>query len=50
MKRRLQEDGVDPAASDEEKLRHVWQLYSNTEVRTFILFTSPYQKYTHSLY
>ena len=33
IKRRLQEDGVDPAAADEEKLVHIWQLYLHTEVR-----------------
>ena len=32
IKRRLQEDGIDPEASDEQKLRHLWQLYLKTEV------------------
>ena len=35
LKRRLVEDGLDQAASDDVKLRHLWSLYVKTEV-TFI--------------
>ena len=30
--RKLQEDGMDPSVDDEEKLKHLWQLYLKTEV------------------
>ena len=30
--RKLQEDGLDPSSDEEEKLKHLWQLYLKTEV------------------
>ena len=32
VKRKLQEDGLDPMASDEEKLLYLWQMYSKAQV------------------
>ena len=40
LKRRLQEEGVDPAASDDQKLRHIWQLYVKTDVSNVMRFVS----------
>ena len=33
INQKLQEEGLDHSASDDEKLKHIWQLYLKTEVQ-----------------
>ncbi len=32
IRQKLQDDGLDPSCDDEEKIKHLWQLYVKSEV------------------